>query len=323
MKLTKLDEIVRNMLSSRDAFRKKPFSKKQLTQFIVERQRDHLVILQGLDGLSDKTGKRLAATLNAGELSNYPLYVNFLAELNAEQKKSEKADCFSTLIEANRKFVEIMTTLETDVNTLFQQDRISLLNMRMTHVVVAGVLYQSEHLATFTKYMVSYVSSKVNELDRIPPYRSDFLLQNAGDVAMIVNTVNVDSGAVDYRALIKKIQANAADYTLVNSTNAESQIGVIESVLELGKDEAAVVKCGALGVPGFRAIGELLNVITSNIRKGIRDEERWLQSHVALLRDRMLNTDPDSVEYKNLKRTVERYEPIIDNMARVREKMEQ
>lgn len=321
MKLTKLNEAVSGLLSSRDAFRKKPFSKKELRALVVERQRDHLTILKALGEIEGSVGKKVAS-MAVKDDKNYTLYNDYKKGLNNTQRLQESDEFLSTLLEANRRMAMVMSTLESEIDKLFQQERVGLLSMKMTHVVVAGVLYQSDCLGTYTKYMLNYVSSILNELEAVPTYCVQYLVNTTPEVCRIVNTVNDGTGAVDYKALIKKIQSSAADYALVNSETADSQVSTIEESLDLGTDEQVVVSSGILGLPFFRAIGEFTNAIRVSIVKYLRQEEAWMRAHVAALRDRTDGVDPNSDEFANQKRIIETYETAIDQIAKIRSKLD-
>ena len=311
----KLDEAINDMIASRKAFSGQ-FSRKDLKDYLAHLQTEHLMVIKVLDGALPEIGSGIAKAV-AENTKNYPAYIGFRKRLSNQQRSVESKMFLGTLLSANKKYVEILQEVEKDVDKLFSFDRINMLNLRMSHLIVAGLIHQSRSLCRFTKYTLGYVSSTFLGLSSTPRYREAYLVKNSDYVAEIVSSVNDKSGAVDYKALIKKIKKSAADYTLIDK-EANSQVSNIAGVLKLGRSSEGVVTAGVLGLPSFRSIGEAINLVRHEIGKYLKQEETWMRSHVAILNAKLEGKDKNDDDYIQLEKIISRYESMVDMLERLR-----
>lgn len=314
-----LDNTVTAMIDSRKAF-SGVFTKQQLKIFLDHRENELLSIVQTLGDSVNEIGPGIGEEINL-KPSNYPLYVQFKKALDSGASKIETAKFLGTLTESCRLYLEILQSLEKDIDSLFKLDRISLLNMRASHLVVSGLLHQSEALCKFTKYTLSYVSSIFLKLEDIPKYRKTYLQNNVEYVADIVNALMASTGATDYKAAIQSLQQNAADYTLI-SQDATSQVPMIENSAKLSKNAHSLMVSGVIGLNPFRMIGEWFNLIRNSVARFLKTQEDWMRAHVALLNaklDGLSNTDE---EYTRLEKIIARYDSLIDAAEKLRSKVE-
>lgn len=314
----KLDETVQGLLASRKAFSGQ-FTRKELKEYLAHLQTEHMMVIKVLDSSLPEIGKGVAKAITK-DTKAYPAYMEFKKFLTSKQRSTETDDFMSTLLSANKQYIEIIRSVEKDIDKLFKFERISVLNLRMSHLVIAGVIHQSRELCRYTKYTLGYVSSEFLGLDSSPRYREAILIKQADYVASIVNAVNDKSGAVDYKALINKIQKSAADYTLV-SKDAVSQVPNIKGAIKLGKTSEGIITSGLLGLPSFRSIGELVNVVRNEIGKYLKQEETWMRSHVAILSAKLDGKTDKDPDYVKLEKIINRYESMIDKLERVRNKI--
>lgn len=320
MKLSALDSSVRGMLAG-NGLLKKAFKRQDVCTVLQNLQSDHLAVLKSLSAFDGgKLGEAVAKLVMADQ-KQFPLYIGFKQQLNNRWRTAETSNVLISLLEANRVFSELLMNLERDVNVLFQQDRISVMNMRLSHVVISGVMHQSEELCTYTKFMLSYISNLICDLDAFPSYRWDYLTEHTESVVVTINTACEGTGAADFKSIIKRLQATASDKPLVSSETGDSNIPDIEQTLEVGKDSETVITAGILGLPSFRSIGEIINLIKHEFAKKLQLEENWMRRHVAVLQNRLDTLKPDEDEYSKLSKTISRYESDIDRMYRIRQKM--
>lgn len=314
-----LDHTVTEMIDSRKAF-SGVFTKQQLKLFLEHRENELLSIVQTLGDAGKEIGSGIGEAINK-KPSDYPIYTQFKKSLDSNISKIESAEFLSTLTESCRLYLEILQSLEKDIDNLFKLDRISLLNMKASHLVVSGLLHQSEALCKFTKYMLSYVASTFLKLEDIPKYRKTYLVNNTGYVADVVNTLLSSRGAVDYKAAIQSLQQNAADYTLI-SQDVTSQVPMIENSAKLSKNAHSLMVSGVIGLNPFRLIGEWFNLIRNDVSRFLKTQEDWMRAHVALLNaklDGLSNTDD---EYIKLEKVIARYDSLIDATEKLRSKVE-
>lgn len=315
----RLDEVVQDAIASRKAFTGF-FNKKQLKEYLAHRQTELLMVVKVLDSAVAEIGPGIAKAV-AANTKDYPAYIEYRKSLSRNQVGQETQKFLSTLVTACKRYAEILGEIEQDVDKLFKLDRIGLLNMRTSHLVVAGILHQSMTLCKYTKFTLSYVSSNFLGMDDIPKYRVKFLNENASYVASITNAVNDGTGATDYKALINKIQKSAADQTLIDQ-DAKSQVESIKGALKLGRSSEGVITAGILGIPSFRSIGEAVNLIKKEIAKYLLQEESWMRSHVAILNAKLEGMNNNDDEYVKLEKIIHRYESMIDMLERARSTVE-
>jgi hypothetical protein len=309
---------ITSLLTSRHAF-SGGITKSMLKRHLNQLQSQHMMLIGVLEPLVLEAGAGIASLVEAKK-SSYPIYINLIKQLSPEVRRLETAKALSAVLAANVRFVKVLEELEADVDDLYNLERINMLNMRVSHLVVQSAIYQSKTLTKYTKYLFSYISNTMSA-GTTPGYRIKYMQDQVELMGSIVNTLNSKTGICNYRSIINLIRKNAADVTLVDK-DANPQVDMIKNGLNLGSEGSDVIAKGIMGLPTFRSLGELINLMTNDIVKWLHQEETWMRSHVAMINAKMEGLDVRSDEYKQLEKITQRYESMIDLAERTRSKLD-
>ena len=316
----KLDIQLGELLKSRKAFGG-IVTKEDLTAKIDLQIRTHIAVIETIDKFVGSIGNGIAVLISA-ETEKYPAYMEYKTALSPKQKSLENDKFMFTLLEANRKYVEVLHGLKENMDEYFLTERISVLNMRASHLIIAGVMQQSAGLVKFTKYLLGYVSNILMESGINNRYREPYLMEHGNAVAGFVSAINEGRGANDYKAIINNIKKAGADHTLISKDDNKSQAALIEKSVKLGKSSKEIVEFGILGLPHFRTMGESINLMRNSVEKYLHQEISWMRTHVALLNTKVNSGSSSSDDRIQLLKIIKRYESIMDKLERARSKFE-
>ncbi len=317
--LKELDTKIVEMIRTRAAFGKHS-NKKDLVEYITMLRTEHMSIIRTIGHAMPTLGPKIARALKKDSKA-FPCYFEYKKFLSNPASTQESKAALSTLMAANETMVGILDSMTKNIDKLFTTDKISILNMRISHVVVAGVLKQSIVMAKYTKYMLGYVSSIICSLDKNPKYRVSYLFANADMTANAVSKILDNAGAVDFMATIDKIRAGGSDINLI-SREAKSQVSSVSNAIPMGRNSSGVVVAGIAGIPLFRELGEAINLMRNIIGTYLEQEEEWMRSHVSILNSNLSGMDESDSEYKKLKLIVGRYESMINALAKLRSRID-
>lgn len=319
--IDELDAKLKEMLASREVF-DKHFTKADLGDYIDMLINSHRIVITATQSFKPKHMRQLSDKLTSAATAKkegFGPYIDYRKRLTKVAMGSEMKATMSSLLDANDDYIKLLSAIKTNLDDYFGKKPINMLNMRISHVMLIGVLYQSEQLATFTKYMYTLVAfANGGRIKELPKYRSVYITDHAQKVAAMVSALANGAGAKDIKGMVKNIKINAADFTLI-SPDVKVQVKRAGD-LKLSNDSSRMMTAGIAGIPGIRSLGEHINTIISNFKRNKSTEEEWIKSHTALLIMQLENTDKDSPEYVKLEKIIARYEAIINKNERKRNK---
>lgn len=315
--LAALDDRLADMLSSRDAF-KKHFSRDDLNTYLEFLISSHSTISNVLESFTSKYQIAMALKMkDKAFVKQYNLsgYIDYKKRLVGAAAKKEAAGFISSLEYANKEYQSVLESIQDNLDKYFTNDKINLFNTRISHVVLIGVMYQSELLTKYIKYMLSYISLTLsgNSSD-LPKYREVFMYTNVSAIAKIVNSIYKGAGAKDYKGMLKNIKVNAADFNLLSESNV-IQVNKADH-LKLSDDSRRVMTMGIFGLTVFRSLGESVNIMSKWLHTERVIEQEWLKAHTTLLMYKLNDMDEEDPEYIKLSRIVMRYEATINKQQR-------
>ncbi len=315
--IDELDKKLQELLSSRKGFIKH-FVKEDLSDYIDVLIADHKMISTTLEPLSGKFSTILANKLKntkKATLDGFGAYINFRKRLVGKALDMEMKSTMSAVTKANLVYIDILQDVQRSLDKLFMVNKINLFNMRISHVVVIGVLYQSEQLSKFSKYLQSILSLAIDgKVNAVPKYRNMFLEANSSDIATCISAILKKAGAVNYKGMVKSIKVTASDFTLVTEDNIV-QVKKAEG-MKTTADTRRMLLMGINGLPGMQTIGEIMNNLKQKMHEERVLEQEWLKAHTALLIAKLDNMDPDDPEYRKLVKIIKKYEDMINKLQR-------
>jgi hypothetical protein len=318
--INNLDAKLREMLESREAF-VKHVNVKELVAYIDYLVSNHRMVMDATKLFSGRYPRKLEDDfINIkNHDAGFEPYLKFRKKLIKSAATREASRPMDALLEANRIFIYIMSELRENMGEYFFNEKVNLFNLQLSHVIILGLLYQSEQLCTYTEYMYTLlVQSAAKQSKSYPRYRLEYLAANSDTIAELVNSLLVKAGSIDYKHIIKNIKINAADFALISDDNTVVAKKLPASVLK--NDAMVLTEAGTNGLFIFRLIWEQINTIVDKVHKRRLAQEEWLKAHTAYLIAVLEGKSEDDPETAKLKKVIEKYEEMINKYERQRNK---
>ncbi len=314
--IDKLNVELTEMVTSRKAFAKK-VSRQDFKEYvggILVGQRNLLGSLNELTGAV--TGKSLATKMAdvKGDKARLGVKAYFALKGKLDQQPLKNASKAETtpLASVQKALVEniaILEGIESNIDKFFTQSNIAILNCRLSHVVVLGVLAESKLLSTYTQYMISAVISDVVLKKPVAKYRYKFMDDKVQDMANIVARANAKTGSSNLKAMVNDLKKQNIDVSLIDDMNG-IPVGSIDG-RKISKSTNAVMARGIGGLSIFRILGEMWETYKLNREQAAKREHDWMKAHVAILMMDLEDLDVNSKEYKRLAKIIQAFEDMI------------
>jgi len=188
--------------------------------------------------------------------------------------------------------------------------------MKLSHVIIMGILYQSRILSTFTFYMFDVVSSFITDTsDDVTKYKIEFLNNNGETIAETVSALLDNSGEIVFEKVIEGIKIKSDDFNLI-SIDSKSQVPQM-NIKNINSVDARLINNGTKSLTPFRLLGEIINRRKKETYDRNKVTEEWLKAKIALLISNLDEVDKESSEYKKLERVIDKYAALINKYERL------
>lgn len=324
--IKELEARLKEMLKSRKAFSKhvdRAAFKEYISLLIAETRS----VIEALTEITSPTmGKAIKTALaDSKSSSGITAYNDYVKQLKKASNKSaarmEESVPFSSLVEALKRRLVVLTELESQVDDLFKHNTINLFNGRLSHIVVIGLVAQSKMICKFSKFLLSAVVSSITNQRDVAKYRYEWMSNYLEPTAEVVAKSISSKNGYDFEAIIKDMQTKAVDVTLIDDFNKVT-VGMINKS-QVSSDAKSIIKHGVQSLGLFRWIGEILATRKQNKIEEKRREIEWMRAHVELLKMKLEEVDEDSPEYQRLVKIIARYEEMITKADKKAKKEEQ
>jgi len=312
--IKELEARLNEMVSSREAFAKH-VDRAALKEYISTLVSETRSVVEALSEITTPTmGAAIKRLIDQSKSTQaVKTYQSFLSELkkqpNKNAFKAEDTVPFSSLVESGKRWLVILTELESNVDDLFKHNTINLFNGRLSHVVVIGLIAEARMLVKFSKYLLSAVVSAVTNQRDIAKYRYVWMDEYMTPVGEMVSKSLGRTDNYNFKAIIKDLQTKAVDVALIDDFN-KTQLDMVNNS-KVSTSAKSLIKAGIKKLGLFRWIGEIfVNRKQEKIEKKRREVE-WMKAHVELLKMKLDEMDEDDPEYQRLVKIIQRYEEMI------------
>jgi len=234
--------------------------------------------------------------------------------LTGKAVQMEQRQFLSSLYNANEEFVDILKQIDKKLDTLIEEERITISDTRITHVAVLGILRQSDILSCWSMFLWSQLIKLATNTNKdIPKYRVEYLTNNVDCVARVASHMANHTGPYSFLAEADQIKRKNADFVL--GASGGSFLNMISaSNYTRGFFDNIETALSMLNI--FRWGGEKWDDWMHE--RHLRDVEtlQWMEQHVALLRMDMMDTDPNDPKYQKLVKVIEAYDNKISDYDR-------
>lgn len=243
----------------------------------------------------------------------------YLTHLSGQCQRMERERPFSSLANAHKNAAKALTDILNNIDELISNTETNIRDVRVSMFAALGVIKQSSQVIIYTAHLYTTLSKAYSdEIQYQQPYRLEFIVEKAIEVATIVSDVNAKRGLFDFLTEVDRLRRNAMDVVLVAD-------GAIDAAPPAEGFSAPIVSYMLSALNIFNIFGLSLRAwddycLARNAR--MKETKEWLENHVALIRLKMNGVDKDSPEYKNYEKLIEIYDRKISDYDREIEEFE-
>lgn len=321
--IKQLEARLKEMVASREAFAKH-VDRDALKEYVGMLLSDTQGIAEALGEITTipmgtAISKLLAENKTTPAIKAYRAYVGQLSRNgNKAAAQAEKNIPLSSLAEATKMNLLVLTELEGNIEKLFKHNTINIFNSRLSHVVVIGILAECKMVNKYARYMLSAVISSLTGQREIAKYRYAWITEYNAPTAAAVSRAMAKTGSYNFQAMIKDMQTKAVDVSLIDDLNKVT-VGMV-SPAKVSSTTKSLITHGIRKLGMFRWIGEIFIVRKQNKLDEARREREWMQAHVDILKMKLEDMDESSKEYQRMVKIIENYEEMITKADRASEK---
>ena len=237
------------------------------------------------------------------------LYSKYYKALRGKAIQDEQHAFMSSLAHTSKKYVEILTKLHDELSEYIEAKQLNVHNTKLTHMIIMGFINNASILVQAEMFLLNLVTVDVTkELEKPAPYRSRFVAEHMDDIIKIVNDVYMEMGATNFLKSLAEVK-KTGDVTVSDGQNGVNTAFV-------NTDDLPVNAKGYVSymfkIPNiFQWLGEWWNLFQNSRYKKIEHEREWMAKHVALLKMKLSNADPDSADYQRQVKIIESYDSLI------------
>jgi hypothetical protein len=211
-----------------------------------------------------------------------------------------------------------MKDLDDKLDTFFKSSaEINLFNSRLSHVVILGAITEAGIVGKYCSYLLSCLSSEISGDIDVAPYRYKYLEERAALMTGILDRV-VTKTSYNFNAIIEDMKSRGIDPFLLDKFGA-----VDITTADVSKTSPEVR--GFLSVNPlrfFQYLGEKYSAWRHSAYQERKTHQDWMESHVSLLKMKLDGVSPETPEYKRLVGIIEKYEDMINDIARANQSYE-
>lgn len=253
-------------------------------------------------------------------LDIHNVYRNKLSTLSYGSKATgeERKDIMLSLYLATKDLITISKQLLKSVDKLLEDESVDVGKVRLSHVLVLGLIRRMDLLATWSLYWLAMISEECrkNKTHQVFKYRADFLIQHVDTVAVTVAQVLSKTGPFTFLEDLKNLKNKQMDMVMgLNATN----IGILSNALtrKIGLIDNILSALRVLNI--FSRIDTKIELWKHE--KHLEDVEmaEWIEMRIRLLMHDLNNTT-DSNEIKKIEKIAEAYS---ERLAKINQKIAQ
>ena len=246
-------------------------------------------------------------------------YKDYVKGLPSHEQSLEKAQPFSTLILALESISGNIHQIEDHFQELFGSIKLEEpnTNLRSSSLVVIGYLEKADLFSTWLSLLIEHMTAETGDL--IPPFRTKELMDKTPESAEFA-TLNLHRWNYKLEPLLKEIkemQHKGSDLALMAEGGSwiddfahDSQFTPTEQDLMTASLRSPMMM---FVTGGFVLIQDRIELLSTR--------KDWLTSKLILEQSKLRGMDPDSPEYKRLKKATEHYSNLVSKYEQKIERM--
>lgn len=278
-----------------------------------------VTFVSSVRNLDNKDKTKLTERINQAykenkKLDNIKNYITFRNKLKNKAAAEETKYAFSTLQTAATVFINILNTLDDNLDDFFQSKLITIYNTKLSHVAIFGIIKEAEVINAFSMFLLNGVTSDLTQETPVPPkYRKEYIQKYLQTTAAIVTKIYDKNKNYSFLNSIDNLKRTNSDFTIIG----EDSVNNVEyaNVNKLNANTVNLIKQGLAFFNVFRWFGELWNNFQHARYLRKKQEKEWIESQVALLKME-LNNEQDTARKEQLKKIIEAYDEQIAKLDR-------
>jgi hypothetical protein len=246
-------------------------------------------------------------------------YHDYVRELSNQEQSLERARPFSTMEMALESIGGNLTLIEDNFTDLFGKLSATKpeATLRSSSLVIIGYLERADQFATWLMMFVEHMTA--GDSDMIPPFRTKELLNKSHDASQFAATNlrkwNYKTGGL--LSEVREMQAKGKDVSV--QTQSGEWIDEIAHDDQFSADEQILMSAALRST--VMMVVTWGHVRTKNRIDLLTSRKNWLTSKIVLEQSKLRGSDPESPEYKRLKKATDHYADLVSKYEQKIERM--
>ena len=322
---TKLAENLTKMV--KDRIHLKALKKEDLEDFLKDNIFQHKEIAkcltannprQMMDWMRDKVRPALQKSTSACSGS----YDNYCKALTGRAAAEENRAPLASLAKANNTCADLLEEVLKGIDTLFEEEHITIYDVRLSQVAILGIIRKSDLLLKFSSYLYSYlVRIATDNTENIPRNRDLLLSENAQRVGQICSEILNRSNSYSFLKEVDGLRRDQSDLVLGASGDFKFNgfVNRHKFSFSIMDNIASALSC----LNFFSAALDAWDDYKLSRYERNKEIREWLGTHVALLKMDLANTDVNDPKYVKLQQIINAYDDKIAEYDKVIDEFEQ
>lgn len=263
--------------------------------------------------------------IHDGADDNKKLFVKLYIAMEVKfTRPDDRKSAFSGFINTARSYLDVLNTILRKIADITEARTINIYNAKLSHAAVFGLIAQADRFADYTLKLFSGVLYDTIEHNGVPelepPAKGEyqFLQDNKDDIVVIINNIST-IGPSSIKNMI-----NHFAFTDDNLVDEDNKPNVNVNTAQLSTVQKHFIQYG-FGVLSyvFRWFGEMANVIRASRAQRDVKEQEWMKERISLLQMDLAGMDPDSKEYRNAVKSVDKYGKMVADLDKTIQKYQE
>lgn len=231
---------------------------------------------------------------------------------NRDAQKEASKQFFGAYLTACKRMAKLLKEIEDNFEENFTQERITIYNTRVSHLVILSMVRDSEYLTNYVTYLWGYVTEicTLGEV-RMKPYAKAYIsdVSNRQHVVRIINQLCAMNDRYSLLKDIGDLRKRDSDAVLATPDSPETVFSTGYRLSSNGLFDWLGSATEYLNI--FRIAADKYVQWLDDRHRRNKEMHEWIATRVAILKLELEDYDRDSSEYQKKKETINKWDEMM------------
>lgn len=246
----------------------------------------------------------------------------YISQLRGKAANLERSRPLSSLRDANEAYAKLLEEISKKIDTVLEQDRVDIYNVRLSQLAVLGLIRQSDKVVNFSLYLYAYlVRMASHSVASLPKYREVFLLDNCTMVSKAVSDILDKKGSYYFLRDMNDLRSKQRDMIVGATGKFDFFHFTTTQGFSISFLDNLMSALSCLNI--FGAAMDAWDDYRQEKYEKNKEIKEWLENHTALLRMDVMQMDKTSPEYQKTLDIIKAYDAKIAEYDQMIQEFEQ